>query len=153
MGVSIEYYYPVHKASGTFEEVEEKFSELSQDIDWYIEPVNFSKTGGLASGDSKLFRFNKLSGKKLTPEEEAPKVLADIKKLIEILSKLSKSFGMQWNLDVAGGSIGSIDENGLNDELEKTLQEMIIIFGGGFSDKSIEEASKIRKSKPWWKFW
>ena len=56
-------------------------------------------------------------------------------------------------MDAAGGPIGSIDENGLSDELELTLREMVIIFGGKFSDESIEEASNVRNVKSWWKFW
>ena len=42
------------------------------------------------TGGSKLFRFNKLNGKKLSPEEEAPKVISDVKSLVEILAQVSK---------------------------------------------------------------
>jgi hypothetical protein len=158
VGVSITYC-----ASFSGNEVQEaalsgKVDQVCGDKEWYIESPNFNVGFNSVSGSSKLFRLYDSDGKELDPSEESPKVLHDIERLINFLEVTAKQYSIHWELSIEDAPIGSIGAEGADPELNKTLSEMVIVFGSGMTDESIEQMMLMdepdsQKKKPWWKIW
>lgn len=158
MGVSIAYSASLNGKEIQEAVLSDKVNDFCGDHEWYIEPPNFIMGTNNVSGSSKLFRLYDTDGSELDPSEESPKVLRDIEILVNSFTESAKLFSINWELSIEDAPIGCIGIDGPDPAFNQTLTEMIIVFGGGMSDGSIDQIMPKEEpikqpSKPWWKIW
>ncbi|WP_428240841.1 hypothetical protein [Gynuella sp.] len=153
MSASIEYSVIGDISFDSLEEVNAEIARISGDYEWYIEPAILIESSGSLTGASKLFRLFDEDGEELDPADESPKVMSDIKHLIDVLTDFSARKNISWELAIEGTPIGNLAGNGPDEILTQTLGEMATAFGGAFETEVEVPVQETKQKKPWWKFW
>ena len=150
MSVSLSYSTQTPVSESVRESILTAAQQSNAERDWWCESINFfdaPSSAGRLQGDTKLFLtgYSTNDGDfiEVDPEDDCIMAWRDAQHILGKLSEWSRQHSITWELESAGGSLGSVRNGAIPDAALAVLSDLMEVVGVSPDSPDIEDRAQV----------